>query len=118
MKILFVSHRLPYPPNRGAKIRSFNMIAHLSRKHSLVVAGIAHTASEMREAAGLRHYCDEVIDEVLPNSLRWLKAIAALPTAKPSSVAFFECPDLYRKISKRFRGRYFDAIIVSCAFAA
>ena len=29
MKILFLCHRLPYPPQRGGKIRPFNMIRHL-----------------------------------------------------------------------------------------
>ncbi len=32
MKILYVCHRVPYPPQRGGKIRPFNMISHFSRK--------------------------------------------------------------------------------------
>ena len=33
MKILYVCHRVPYPPQGGAKIRAFNMIAHFAKRH-------------------------------------------------------------------------------------
>src|SRR5437763_954126 len=65
MKILLVCHRVPYPPNRGGKIRSFNMIRHLSQRHSVVVASLAHTEQEREEASGLEQYCEEAIVEVL-----------------------------------------------------
>ena len=36
MKILFIAHRIPYPPNKGDKIRSFNEIKYLSKKHEIL----------------------------------------------------------------------------------
>ena len=41
MNILYVCHRLPFPPKRGGKIRPFNMIRHLSRTHAVTVASLA-----------------------------------------------------------------------------
>ena len=29
--LLFLAHRIPYPPNKGDKIRSFNILSHLRR---------------------------------------------------------------------------------------
>ena len=68
MKILFVCHRLPYPPNRGGKIRPFNMIRHLGQKHSVTVASLAFTEDELKESLELKNYCADVIAEVVPNS--------------------------------------------------
>ena len=31
-RLLFVSHRLPYPPNKGDKIRSYHILRHLARR--------------------------------------------------------------------------------------
>ena len=118
MKILFVCHRLPYPPNRGGKIRPFNMIRHLSQKHSVVVASLAHSEQELREGAGLEDYCDEVIAEVLPSSVRWLQALKALPTRMPSSLAYFWSPRLYARIQEKVLQTKFDVIFVHCAFVA
>jgi len=118
MKILFVCHRLPYPPNRGGKIRPFNMIRHLSQKHSVVVASLAHTERELKEGAGLKDYCDEVIAEVLPTPTRWLQALKALPTRTPSSVAYFWSPRLYQRIEQTVLQTRFDVTFVHCAFVA
>ena len=30
MKILFLAHRIPFPPNKGDKIRSFNELKYLA----------------------------------------------------------------------------------------
>src|SRR5262245_19246882 len=118
MKILFVCHRLPYPPIRGGKIRPFNMIKHLSRKHSVVVASLAATQREMSEGGDLRKHCDEVIVETLPPSIRWLRASKALFTPMPSSVAYFWSSRLNKRIRKRILRTQFDVILVHCAFVA
>jgi sugar transferase (PEP-CTERM/EpsH1 system associated) len=118
VKILFVCHRLPYPPNRGGKIRPFNMIRHLSQKHSVTVASLAHTEQEFNDGADLRNHCEEVIAEVLPSRQRWLQAFRALPTRTPSSVAYFWSSRLDKRIRQRCRDTRFDAIFVHCAFVA
>jgi sugar transferase (PEP-CTERM/EpsH1 system associated) len=118
MKILFVCHRLPYPPNRGGKIRPFNMIKHLAGTHSVVVASLAHTVKELQEGTPLKQYCEDVICEVLPDSARWTRAVAALTTSRPSSVAYFWSPALYSRIAKAISQTKFDLIFVHCAFVA
>ena len=53
MKVLFVCHRVPFPPKRGGKIRPFNIIRHLHEQgHQVTVASLARTAEERREARG------------------------------------------------------------------
>jgi glycosyltransferase involved in cell wall biosynthesis len=46
MKILVLCHRPPYSPQRGGKIRPFNMIRHLAVSHEVAVATLARTADE------------------------------------------------------------------------
>jgi hypothetical protein len=94
------------------------MIRHLSQKHSVVVASLAHTEQEIKEGEGLKDYCDDVIAEVLPSPVRWLQALRALPTRTPSSVAYFWSPRLYQRIRQTVLNTKFDATIVHCAFVA
>ncbi len=117
MNILFVCHRLPYPPNRGGKIRPFNMIRHLSQRNSVVVASLAHNPDELKAGEPLKQYA-EVIADVLPDSQRWMQSFAALPTSMPSSVAYFRSARLQKAINERARGTRFDVIFVHCAFVA
>ncbi len=56
MKILYVCHRFPFPPNRG-KIRPFNMIRHLSQNHEVTVASLARSPEEARDGEGIAPHC-------------------------------------------------------------
>lgn len=118
MRILFACHRIPFPPNRGGKIRPFHMIEHLGRKHSVVVASLAHTAKELEEAQGLGKHCADVLAEVVSSPMRWMQAVASLPSRTPSSVAYFLSRQLVRRIHEASRQSSFDAVFVHCAFAA
>lgn len=31
--LLYLAHRLPYPPDKGDKLRSFHLLRHLAKKH-------------------------------------------------------------------------------------
>ena len=35
MKILFLAHRTPYPPDKGDKVRSFHLLSYLAKRHDV-----------------------------------------------------------------------------------
>jgi sugar transferase (PEP-CTERM/EpsH1 system associated) len=118
MKILFLCHHFPYPPDHGARIRAFQFIRHLSRTNSVTVATLAHTQQELFQGRGLKEYCQRVIGEVMPTRVRWGRALGALCSSTPSSVAYFRSVALQRRIDDLLSSENFDAIIVFCAFMA
>jgi sugar transferase (PEP-CTERM/EpsH1 system associated) len=118
MNILFLCHRIPFPPDQGGKIRAFNMVRHLGKTHTVVVASLAESELEIQEASELRNYCSEVIAEVVPSSVRWLQACKRAFSGTPSSVAYFWSSKLYRRIQKLLSATKFDVIFVHCAFVA
>ncbi len=68
MRILCLTSRLPYPPNRGDRLRAFHFIEHLSREHDLSLASFITDEAEIEHLEHLRSYCREV--RVLPMSPR------------------------------------------------
>ena len=38
MNLLYLCHRIPYPPNKGDKIRSFHQVRGLSERHAVHLA--------------------------------------------------------------------------------
>ncbi len=118
MNILFICHRIPFPPNRGGKIRPFQMVRHLQQNHEVTVASLAHTQEEMDAAEGLKDHCHKVIAEVVPNGERWTNAVLALATKHPSSLWYFWSSKLAERIRKEAEQKKFDIIMVHCAFAS
>jgi hypothetical protein len=118
VKLLYICHRFPYPPNRGGKIRPFQMIRHLSQKHEVTVASLAHTEEEMQAGEPLRNHCAEIIAEVVPNHARWTNAVLALATSEPSSLAYFRSGRLAQRVQEAWKKARYDGVMVHCAFAA
>jgi sugar transferase (PEP-CTERM/EpsH1 system associated) len=119
MNVLFVCHRLPYPPRRGGKIRPFNLIRHLTEAgHSVTVASLARSAAEEGEGRDLRNHCAEVIVEQIGQQRALLQMIARLPTLTPSSMGYFFSPRLRQRIDAVLSSRSYDLIIVHCSSVA
>jgi sugar transferase (PEP-CTERM/EpsH1 system associated) len=119
MRILFVCHRVPFPPKRGGKIRPFNMIRHLGALgHQVTVASIARNDAELQEAAPLAGHCDKVLVEVIQDRRAWLQTIAWLPTTRPSSFGYFHTGALARRIRAEHERQRFDLVICHCSSVA
>ncbi len=119
MKILFVCHRVPYPPKRGGKIRPFNIIRHLgSRGHEVTVASLARTEQERDEARDLRKHCAQTLVEVIPNAIAYPRMLAWLPTSRPSSFGYFYSPSLARRIHDELQRGAYDLVFVHCSSVA
>jgi sugar transferase (PEP-CTERM/EpsH1 system associated) len=119
VRILFVCHRVPYPPKRGGKIRPFNMIRHLGMLgHQVTVASLARSAAELDEAAPLAGHCERMLVEIIPDSRAWLQTIVRLPSTEPSSFGYFRSGALARRIRDEIARQAFDLIICHCSSVA
>jgi sugar transferase (PEP-CTERM/EpsH1 system associated) len=118
MKVLFVCHRFPFPPQRGGKIRPFNIIRHLSKHHDVTVASPVRTIDELEAGAGLTNYCARVITSKISAPAAVARMVARLPTTVPSSMGYFYSPGLAKQIAAELARTSFDLIFVHCAFVA
>jgi sugar transferase (PEP-CTERM/EpsH1 system associated) len=101
VRILYLAHRVPYPPTKGDKIRAYHQIAHLSRRHRIHLACLADTREDLEHARHMETLCASV-DVVYrsPRSAR-LRALGAVPTGQPLSVAAFGSTRLRRLLARR-----------------
>ena len=119
MNVLFVCHRVPFPPKRGGKIRPFNIIRHLTQQgHRVTVASLARTENERAEAEGLKQHCERVLVEVIPDGVAWARTIAWLPTTKPSSFGYFYSSALAKRIDAELAGGKYELVFVHCSSVA
>jgi sugar transferase (PEP-CTERM/EpsH1 system associated) len=118
VKILFLCHRLPYPPNRGARIRPFNVIHHLSRTHEVTVACLIRSASEAAAARDLKAHCAKLLTARVGALSSTARMLARLPTRSPLSFGYFYSPRLARMISEEVRRTQYDLAFVHCSSVA
>ena len=119
MRILVVCHRFPYPPQRGGKIRPFNVIRHLHNSgHEVVVASLARSDQEALEGRGLAPHCTSYRMETIRPAAAVANMVARLPTREPSSMGFFFSPRLARAIHETLASQRFDLIFTHCSSVA
>jgi sugar transferase (PEP-CTERM/EpsH1 system associated) len=118
MRIFFVCQRVPFPPDRGDKITTFNEIRHLSGKHEVHVFCLGDGRRDLDNLTGLDDYAHSVTavpSNGWPSMVRALKALIA---GRPLSVAAFAEPELHAAIKQRFIELKPDLIMVySCNVA-
>jgi polysaccharide biosynthesis protein PslH len=119
MKILYVCHRFPFPPKRGGKIRPFNMIRHFTAQgHQVTVCSLSRSPDEAKEGEGIAGHCHRFEMASVKNSIQMLRMVIRLPVVTPSSMGFFYCPDLKRRVNALLASEKFDLIFVHCSSVA
>ena len=112
MNLLYLCHRIPYPPDKGDKIRSFHQIRHLAQRHRVHLACMIDQVEDLQGINELKHYCAAVDTVYRSSSSAKTAILAALLTNKSLSVASFHSKQLQKKIAERLASEHFDRIFV------
>ncbi|MBN9694676.1 MAG: TIGR03087 family PEP-CTERM/XrtA system glycosyltransferase [Zoogloea sp.] len=58
--LLYLVHRIPFPPNKGDKVRSFNILRQLARHHRVFLGTFVDHPDDLRHVEQLSEWCEEV----------------------------------------------------------
>jgi sugar transferase (PEP-CTERM/EpsH1 system associated) len=112
MKILFLSHRVPYPPNKGDKIRSFHEIKHFSRYHEIHLLSFCDDPAELDYAKELKNYCRSVTLIPLHFARQRLRAAFSMAGGAPWTVGYYQDPRMKAAVEKKNVSIQFDLLFV------
>jgi len=59
-ELLFLAHRIPYPPNKGDKIRSYHMLKELARSYRVHLGAFVDDPDDRRYQGKLEDLCESV----------------------------------------------------------
>ncbi|MFT4025970.1 MAG: TIGR03087 family PEP-CTERM/XrtA system glycosyltransferase [Novosphingobium sp.] len=110
-EILFLAHRVPFPPNRGDKIRSHNLLKRLAEIAPVHVATFGEDAADMAEEAELAALAKSyrLVQRLRPVILAGLQAVAS---GQPVSLHAFYDPRIVDYVRQVLRERPIGTIFV------
>jgi len=114
VNVLFLSHRLPYAPNRGDRARAFHMLRELSRWADVDVIALAHDAEEASHAAELSGIVRSVVAARVPKALNLVLAGLALPSSRPTTHSLLRSGTFDRAIDELAARRMPDVVLAFC----
>jgi sugar transferase (PEP-CTERM/EpsH1 system associated) len=112
MRILYLAQRVPYPPDRGDKITTYHEIVHLARQHEVSVACLADGPDDLANVSSLAPLVASLDAVPLNRRMAKVRALAALASGSPLTVAYFNERELHRRVAARMAARDFDAVVV------
>ena len=111
MKVLVLTHRIPYPPDKGEKIRFFHLLSHLARKHEVDLVTHADDPRDLRHVEELEALCRSVSVFRLKPWQRRVRALTALLGGRPLSVGWMTSREASRRVRCLLDQRRHDLVI-------
>lgn len=112
MRILFLAHRLPYPPNKGDKIRSFWELKTLSERHDVDLFCFYDDPQDQLQVSNLRNYCRSCYAEPVSPLGSRIRALCALLRGRPFTTAFFYSPSMAKRVAEAVKSNLYDLVFV------
>ncbi|MCE9591167.1 MAG: TIGR03087 family PEP-CTERM/XrtA system glycosyltransferase [Planctomycetes bacterium] len=113
-KVLLLTHRLPYPPDRGDRIRSYNLVRLLSRHFDLAVACTSDEPVWLQHHQLLRTMAKRVTIQPISGLYCKARSAAAILTGGAATPASFYRVGLAEAIQQWHEQDPFDAVLTFC----
>lgn len=92
--LLYLVHRIPYPPNKGDKVRSFNILRQLARSHRVFLGCFVDQPDDLRHVPALREWCELSCVIPIDPRIRRLASLRGLLHGEALSLPYYRSPRL------------------------
>lgn len=117
-RILLLVHRVPFPPNRGDRVRSWQLVQWLAARSTLDLATLADEPVPEETWMTLRSLCRRVAIEPIGGAARWLRAAKSLAAGRSATEGLFASCRLRDTVDAWSRQERYDAAFVFCSSMA
>jgi sugar transferase (PEP-CTERM/EpsH1 system associated) len=115
--LLFLAHRIPYPPDKGDKIRSWHMLRHLAENWHVHLGAFVDDPADWAHAEVLRGVCADVCLRPLNPRIGKLRSLTGLATGKALTLPYYQDADLERWVRAKLDAGIRAVVIYSSAMA-
>jgi len=98
MKIFYLVSRIPYPINKGDKLRAYHQLKLLSEKHDIILIALTDQPIAEDSLKELRKYCSEVVIYSISKWRIFLNIINGIFKTIPFQVSYFFSKSVKKKI--------------------
>lgn len=88
--LLFLAHRIPYPPNKGDKIRSYHFLKHLTSEYDVHLGAFIDDPNDWQYTDKLKSDCTETCFLGLNPLLAKIKSLQGLLTGEALSLPYYK----------------------------
>ncbi len=110
MKLLVILSRVPYPLDKGDKLRAFNQIKELSKKHQIILFALNDTLLDDKAIIELQKYCISIFIAKLSTTTIFFNLLRVLFNGNPFQVGYFYFQKAQKMVDDIIREQHPDHI--------
>ncbi len=114
-RVLYVTHRVPFPPDKGDRIRNYHVLRHLARRADVWLVALADEPVPPETVAALRELCAEVAVVPVGRLARWGRAGVSAARGGSLTAGLFREPAVDHLLAEWVPRAGFAAALVSAS---
>ncbi len=116
--LLFIGHRFPYPPNKGEKIRAWNLLGHLSKSWRIHLGCLVDDASDWEHVPRVRALCADLACFGIDKRRQKLKSLARARPGRPLMLDYYAHAGLQAWVDETLARERMDIVYIYSAAMA
>ncbi len=110
--LLYLVHRMPYPPNKGDKVRSYHLLRHLAARHRVFLGTFVDDPEDEAHIQTLRGLCTNLhVARLQPRHAR-VASLAGLLTGDALTLHYYRNAGLRRWVARTVQREDIAAAVV------
>jgi sugar transferase (PEP-CTERM/EpsH1 system associated) len=110
--ILYLTHRIPYPPNKGDKIRSYHLLKHLAQRYRVHLGTFVDDPDDWQYLDEVKKFCTTTHFAALNPRTAKLHSLGALATNQPLTLAYYSNSGLQQWTDEVLREQAIERVLV------
>ena len=103
---------MPYPPNKGDKVRSYHLLRHLAARHQVYLGTFVDDPDDLQHLPVLRDLCADVCALPLQPRSAKLRSLAGLLTGEALTLCYYRSAALQAWVSQTVAAQQIEAAVV------
>ena len=110
--LLYLVHRLPYPPNKGDKVRSYHLLKHLTARHRVFLGTFVDDPADEAYIDTVRGLCPDLhVAQLKPRTAK-LRSLSGLLMHQALSLRYYHDEGLHAWVRQTLVVQKIDAIVI------
>lgn len=116
--LLFLVHRIPYPPTKGDKVRSYNLLKYLTSRYKVYLGAFVDDPADLEHEGALRALCEQCHLVNLNPALAKVKSLVGLVTGEPLTLPYYRSASMQQWVDNVLRATPVQGVLVFSAAMA
>ncbi|SFB75134.1 TIGR03087 family PEP-CTERM/XrtA system glycosyltransferase [Massilia yuzhufengensis] len=110
--LLLLVHRIPYPPNKGDKIRSYHLLRHLAARYRVHLGTFVDSPDDWQYVEKVRDWCTSSHIAKLDPKLARLRSLGALLSGRALSFDYYRDAGMQDWVARTMSEHKIDRVVV------